>query len=206
MSTSKVLVLCAYYRCGSTALCEHYSKKYNIPNYDEMFFRDADPDKVIDSLSKNNGYVLKIISEQWKNNMEELHRKYIKDVFSEQGTKVILLYRNNIAESLLSMVHCNHTSTWHNKENNIQDNEINILVNKAVDTYNNEYIDSISGMNNILKYITPSIVFEYQEIFNLSQQGFKKANSNKNYNLALEKLTDELKKQLTYESKYFSIT
>tara|TARA_B100000989_G_C19513570_1_gene460429 strand:+ start:1287 stop:1907 length:621 start_codon:yes stop_codon:yes gene_type:complete len=206
MSTNKVLILCAYYRCGSTALCEHYSKKYNLSNNDEMFFHDADPDKVLKVLDSNSKYVLKIIASQWILNMKDKHRAYIKDVFTKDNTEVILLYRKNISESILSMAHCHHTNTWHNKQNKISNSEVDKLVDKAVQTYSNEYTQSIGHINQIIKFIKPNKVLEYTDVLNLPQSRFKKSITNEYYNQALSQINNKLDKQLTYESKYFTIT
>lgn len=205
MNPDRVIVLCAYYRCGSTALCEHYSKKYNISNNDEMFFHDADPNQVIQTLEKNPKYVLKIMSDQWVKNTSNTHKEYIMDICAKDTTKIVLLYRKNIAESVLSIAHCNHTSVWHNKENTINNSEINILVQKALTKYTKEYITDIKYANQMLDYIRPAEVIEYEEIFKLPNQKFKKSISNNYYNQAQKQLAKQLTSQLVYDGKYFNI-
>ena len=200
----KVLVLATYCRCGSTALCEYYSKKYNIGNDDEMFFYDCNPDDVQKTLEGQIGYVIKITSAQWEKSMKESHREYIKNVFSHHNAKVVLLYRKNIPEQLLSLAHCNYSSHWHNKNNFIEDKEIKVLVNEAMNLYS-DFITNIKYTNKLIKEIVPHEILEYADVLKLPKQTFKKNRRNISYKKALEQLNSKFKKQLVYESKYFKI-
>ena len=105
------------WRSGSTAYCQHLSKKLNLVNFDEMFFNTSS--EYIRPLLNNfvpkkeqlvnliqNNYVFKVMSDQMQ--------PEIIDLVDWQ-----VLERKDLESQILSYCYSHHTNKWFEKSDQI---------------------------------------------------------------------------------------
>jgi len=143
----KSIIVLGTYRSGTTALCDHLSKKYNLKNYDEVF-HDLAPeqtDKFIENIADgNNKYVIKIMPTQINDSNRQLISQLIDECF------VIKCYRKNVLNQIRSMYICHMTNVWHYRDTSkrenfnitVDDHELEMLARYVVDV--NRMLENLS--------------------------------------------------------------
>lgn len=232
---NRVIVFTIYGRSGSTALCQHYSDFYQLPNLGEAFH----PQKQfqLDQCKKYNvksfndivnlkNYVVKLWPECWQKFTQQ-EKEYFINIAKQKDTKVTLLYRENVAEQLVS------NSILYVRMNNITSEKIlkNEAINHTVDQQTNEItsqqikivesrIDyfynllksNTDYMNNfILNTINITNTFEYNNLYAINtiplRSGIMKNKQNNNYLTVLEnvKQRSDLKHKMIYEDNQIKL-
>jgi len=187
---NRVIVFTICGRSGSTALCQHYSDFYQLPNLGEAFHpqRQFQLDeceryniKSFNDIVNLKNYVVKLWPECWQQFTQQ-EKEYFINIAKQKDTQVTLSYRENVAEQLVSnsilYVLINSITSEKILDNEAinyttdqQTNEINSQQIKIVESRINYFYtllkSSIDYMNNfILNTINITNTFEYNNLFN----------------------------------------
>ncbi len=159
----KSIIVLGTYRSGTTALCDHLSKKYNLKNYDEVF-HDLAPeqtDKFIENIADgNNKYVIKIMPTQINDSNRQLISQLIDECF------VIKCYRKNVLNQIRSMYICHQTKKWHYRKDSDRES-FSVPISNYDLISDSIYILEVNRMLESLPYRVDAEI-TYEDLTNLN--------------------------------------
>ena len=133
--TEKSTLILTHYRCGSTALCDQYSRAgYN--NHDEAFVWAKNSFDFLQSVhDPEYQFVAKVMPDQWNESM----LAYFRELRAQERISVIRLHRKDIVAQIASIYTAKKRSTWHFTDSGYLEDTVEIDLEMLLEIITNMY-------------------------------------------------------------------